>query len=81
MTRGELLERVGVEQQWWFRQIDSGRRGVNDEGYREFRRIMHLIDVGKAVSEALRVVKDEPGPSYWDQRPNADDLVDHSPTS
>lgn len=74
MTRGELLERVVAEQQWWFRRMDAGRARFDDEGYREFCRIMHLLDPGEALADALRVVKGLPGPSYWDQRPiGADD--------
>jgi hypothetical protein len=71
MTRGELLNRVMIEQPWWFQQIDAGRCGWDDAGFQEFRRIMHLLDPGEAIAEALRVVKGEPGTSYWDQRPAA----------
>lgn len=69
MTRGELLERVDTEQQWWFRQMDSGRIGWSDEGYKEFRRIMHLLDPGEALADTRRLLEGMPGPSYWDQRP------------
>lgn len=68
-TRGELLDRLMVESDYWTRKVHKGRMTEADwDAHREFGRILRLIDVGEALAEARRVVSGEKG-SYWAERP------------
>jgi hypothetical protein len=73
LTRGELLDRVEVEQQYWFRKLArEGETPENHAAYEEFRAIMHAaFDPAAAVQAALTLVTNGHGWSadYWDEVP------------
>lgn len=75
LTRGELLDRVEVEQQYWFRKLD--RRPVSDAdqaGYRKFQAIVRqAINPVDAVRAAKDLVTNGHGWSadYWDEIPGS----------
>lgn len=79
LTRGDLLERLTAESEYWRRKAEQGRMSAADwDAHREFSRIMRLIDPHAAAVDALRAVRGEPGASYWDSRPQDDAGPEHS---
>ena len=70
MTRGEILEWLGVANERWMRDgAPVGPKPRDEAHFQEFRKIMRLIDPMAAVLETKRTVLGQPGPSYWDQLP------------
>jgi hypothetical protein len=73
LTRGELLDRLEREQQYWFRKLDrEGETPENHKAYEEFRAIMHAaLNPAEAVAAALDLVTNGHGWSatYWDELP------------
>lgn len=72
LTRGELLDRVETEQQYWFRKLDrEGETPENHAAYEEFRAIMHAaINPAEAVADTLRLLTAGPAAAtYWDEIP------------
>ncbi|GAA3097819.1 hypothetical protein [Streptosporangium carneum] len=68
LSRDQLLDRIEVEQRYWYRLMDSGTLRVGeDEAYRTFTRIMHAaIDSGRAVSDTLALLNGEcVSEEYW----------------
>lgn len=77
MPRRDILDWLGVEQQRWMRDGEPSAVPARDEDrFREFSKIIRLVDPLEAVREAKRVVLGEPGPSYWDQLPTPPERAD-----
>lgn len=70
MPRGQILDWLDTEQQRWIRDGQPCPVPARDEDrFREFSKIMRLVDPLEAIRETRRVVLGQPGPSYWDQPP------------
>lgn len=67
LTRRQILDRVEVEQAYWF----WGRRAEKDpDGYAEFCRIMHAcLDPLKGIEAAMATLEGRPN-GYWESRPS-----------
>jgi hypothetical protein len=79
MTRGEILKRVLVTQPFWLWSLVSGRDHVTSPRYQEFTKVTRLINPAEGLKDAVRTLKGEPGPSYWDQRPTPLEEDTHGP--
>ncbi|HEY2088623.1 MAG TPA: hypothetical protein VGH54_21710 [Mycobacterium sp.] len=70
LTRRELLDRVELEQKYWFRK--KHRTAEEDEAFREFTRIMYAYLSPASVAEGMQDMIDHikgrgPG-GYWARR-------------
>ncbi|WP_449062776.1 hypothetical protein [Planomonospora algeriensis] len=68
LSRSQLLPRVEEEQKYWYRRMNSGEIRVgDDEAFKTFNRIMHLVIApgrpfpgGQALLDG-----DDPDRDYW----------------
>lgn len=74
MTRGELLDRIGIESAYWQRKMDQGRMsGADWDAFRTvYTECLHMIDPAEAISDTLSWLKGESRGGYFDTRPGDD---------
>jgi hypothetical protein len=68
LNREQLLDRIEIEQKYWYRLIERSQiRPGDDEAYKVFTQIMHAaIDPGRAASDTLALIEGEPvNKDYW----------------
>jgi hypothetical protein len=72
LTRGQLLDRIEVEQEYWHRKAWHRMSEADQAAEQEFGRIMHAaLDPGAGLSDLLDYLNGKPGAGrYFDERPN-----------
>ncbi|MGH3155548.1 MAG: hypothetical protein ACRDNF_03065 [Streptosporangiaceae bacterium] len=68
LTRGELLDRIEVEQAYWFRK--GTHTAQDDAAFREFTRIMHAyISPSEAIQDTIDYIEGRSSGNYWNTHP------------
>ena len=80
LTRGEILDRLVAESDWW--TAHPVKTDADRQAYATFSRILHSsIDPAAAIQDAMDHVQGQGAGSYWETRPGERAAVEPAPAA